>query len=106
MEIVEAIDKIFDVVAGVQNAIDPDSPKGKKVTVGEGIGLGIKALGLVPAFTSVGVLIQDWKERDPAKKAEWIAKFKERFDLEDDELEMQIENLVSTLLTLEGALIK
>jgi hypothetical protein len=106
MEIVQAIDKIFDVVDGVRDAIDPESPKGKKVTIGEGIGLGIKALGLVPAFTSIGVLIQDWQERDPAKKAEWIAKFKERFDLEDDELEEQIESLIATLLTLEGALIK
>lgn len=103
MNITEAIEKIFGVVKAVQEATSEDSPGGKKITLVESIGLAIQGIGLIPAVTAFSTLIEDWKTRDAEKKQEWIQAFNENFDLPDDELERQIENLVSTLLILEGS---
>ena len=102
----DAINKIFDVFDRVKDAIYEEGPGGKKVTMGETIGLVIEGIGLIPAITSFAVLVEDWKERDPEKKLLWIEAFSARFDLADDELEEQIEKLVESILLLEGSFTK
>jgi hypothetical protein len=104
--ITESIQKVFKVAETVQGAVAEDSAGGKKVTIPEAIGIGIDVLGLVPVFKDFALLVEDWKTRDATKKAEWIATFKEEFDLPDDQLEQAIEALVSTALLLESSFIK
>ena len=103
MEIKNAINKIFDVVDAIKRARSEDSAGGKKIVFTEVIGLAITGIGLVPAFTALATLAEDWESRDAAKKAEWITAFSDRFDLANDELEAQIENLVAAILSLEGS---
>jgi hypothetical protein len=103
MEIKKAIDKIFNVIDAIKRATSEDSAKGKKITLAEGVGLAISGIGLVPAITAFSLLAEDWESRDPAKKAEWLQAFNERFDLKNDELESQIESLVGAILSLEGS---
>jgi len=105
MTVENAINKIFDVYDKIKDALSEDGPGGKKVTIGEIIGLVIVGVGLVPAVKSFGLLVEDWKSRDEAKKAAWLDAFSLRFDLPNDELEKQIESLVQAILLLEGSFV-
>jgi len=103
MDILTALDKAFDVADKIQDVTGEESAGGKKITLAEGISLGITAIGMIPVFTKFSELVEDWKSRDLEKKAKWVEAFAERFDLSNDELEEQIEMLVQVALTLEGA---
>ena len=54
MDILSSLKKIFAVVDKVRGALDPESAGGKKVTIPEGIGIGIEVLGLLPAYQDLG----------------------------------------------------
>ena len=71
-----------------------------KISVAEGIGISMKALGIVGIFKNLGTIREEIRNSKPADVDNLIEKFKKHFDLPDDEAEQRVEEGVTVLLNL------
>lgn len=92
--------KALLTIAKIGSKVDSSLADDGKISVSEGIGLGMSALGLIGVFKNIGEIKAELTNLDDAGKAELVEAFVEEFDIKNDDAEAKVEAGVEMLVTL------
>lgn len=92
--------KALLTIAKIGSKVDASLMDDGKISVTEGIAIGMSALGLIGVFKNIAEIKEELKGFNEVTKVELVEAFKKEFDLTNDEAEAKVESGVEVLLTL------
>ena len=92
----KALVLLLEVGTKVKDALADDG----KVDFGESIAISMKAIGLIGVFKALPEIRVELKNSTNADRVALVEVFKEKFDLPDDEAELNIEQGIEVLVQL------
>jgi len=92
----QAIVTLAEVGSKVATSLADDG----RISISEGIGISMKALGIIAIFKNLGTIRDEIKNITVEKKDALIAKFQAAFDLPNDEAEKRVEEGIIVLINL------
>lgn len=88
------------VIIRSANKVDAALADDGKISIKEGIGITLTAVGIVGVIKNLGTIFNELKAIDEKVIEEFIVLFKDEFDLTNDEAELIVEQAIEVLFRL------